>query len=401
MKSSYGIQTWIRSALACAGAAALMLAPGLAPAAEFAFRGNLDLVVTDHGKGAEYNYLWGDSQLNSYRLRMFATAAVSEHLDFFGEALGNDDVGVVPFGAYATFHPSPGKDVHVEAGLIPWPIGDWAPRSTSDKNPLVGLPLMYQYHTTLRQDVLPGTADELLAEAGEGEEGVDFGSGRDFPGMPIVYDQWWDFGAVLLGSSRPVEYSVGFVNGSPGFSNPGEDHTPGKSVLGRVGLAPTPGLRFGVSGSYGPYLDEENIAPTLPPGVKTDDFNQVLTMADLQYSVGHADFHAEGFVNTWETPTVGNLRVRGGYGELKYGLPRGFYVAGRYSIMRFSDVVDSTGASRTWDSNVDRLEVGGGYRVTRGVTAKLVYQLNTLQPPDPAVAEEEFDVVAAQLSVVF
>jgi hypothetical protein len=383
------------------GATAALLAPRAASASTFDFRANLDLVVTNHGDGAEYNYLWGDSQLNSYRLRMFATAAVSEHLDFFGEALGNEDVGVVPFGAYATFHPSPGKDVHVEAGLIPWPIGDWAPRSTSDKNPLVGLPLMYQYHTTLRQDVMPQSADDLLAVAGRGEHGVDYGSGFDFPGMPIVYDQWWDFGAVLLGSSRPFEYSVGFVNGSPGYSNPGEDHTPGKSVLGRVGLAPMPGLRFGVSGSYGPYLNEESFEGTFAPGVKADDFNQVLRMADLQYSVGHANVHAEGFVNTWETPTLGNLNVHGGYGELKYGLPRGFYVAGRYSIMRYSDVVDSTGASRSWDSNVDRLEVGGGYRVTRGVIAKLVYQSNVLQPPDPALAEEEFDVVAAQLSVVF
>ena len=401
MKTSHGSRFWIPLVALFAATLAVAGGPATALATDFHFRGILDLVQTDKGEGTEVNYLWGDSQFDSYRLRMFASAAVSDHLDIFTEALWNEDVGVVPFGAYATFHPSPGKDMHVEAGLIPWPIGDWAPRSTSDKNPLIGFPLMYQYHTSLRQDVIPPNADDLLAEAGEGEEGVDYGAGYDMYGMPIIYDQWWDFGAVFLGSARPFEYSIGFVNGSPGFPNPGEDHTPGKSLLGRVGLAPMPGLRFGVSGSYGPYLNEERVESSLQPGIDAGDFNQVLGMADLEYSTGHLDIHAEGYRNTWETPTLGDLKVHGGYAELKYTLPAGFYVAGRYDIMRFSDVTDSTGALLSWDSDVDRLEVGGGYRVTKGVIAKVVFQRNTLQPPDPAAEAEDLDVVAGQLSVAF
>jgi hypothetical protein len=355
------------------------------------------LVVTDRGNGHEANHLWGDNQLDSYRLRMFASSAVSDHLDIFVEALYNDDVHVMPVGAYATFHPAPGKDINVEAGLIPWPIGSYAARSTSDHNPLVGHPLMYQYHTTLRQDVLPSTTDELLAEAGEGDEG----SGGGPQGMPIIYDQWWDFGAVILGSARPFEYSVGFVNGSPGFPNPGEDYTPRKSVLGRVGIAPTPGLRFGVSGSYGPYLNEETVQGSLQPGDRVADFHQVLGMADGEFSMGHLELHAEAFTNTWQTPTIGDLRVKGGYAELKYMLPAGFYVAGRYDIMRFGDVTDSTGASLSWDDDTDRLEVGAGYRVMKGVTAKAAYQRNKLQPPDPTQDAEILDVFAGQLSVSF
>ncbi|MGH7680529.1 MAG: hypothetical protein ACRENN_00915 [Candidatus Eiseniibacteriota bacterium] len=401
MKSLQGCRAWSGFIVLWLGLTALLSAPQPAAATEFNFRGNLDLVVTDKGEGTEVNYLWGDSQFNSYRLRMFATAAVSDHLDFFGEALGNESVGLIPFGAYATFHPKPGTDLNLEAGLIPWPIGDWAPRSTSDKNPLVGFPLMYQYHTSLRQDVMPATTDELLSQAGEGEEGVSFGGSGDFNGMPIVYDQWWDFGGVLIGSARPFEYSLGFVNGSPGFPSPGEDNTPGKSFMGRLGLAPLAGLRFGVSGSYGPYLNEESVKPTLAPGQKIGSYNQVLRMADFQYSIGHADFHAEGFMNTWETPTIGDLRVHGGYAELKYALPRGFYVAGRYNVQRYSDVKDSTGTTMTWDADVDRLEVGGGYRITKGVTAKMVYQQNTLQPPDKTLEAEKLPVWVGQVSIAF
>jgi hypothetical protein len=218
--------------------------------------------------------------------------------------------------------------------------------------------------------------------------------------MPIIYDQWWDFGAAFLGSARPFEFAVGFVNGSPGFPNPGVDHTPGKSVMGRLGLAPMPSLRFGVSGSYGPYLDD-GVEGSLSPGQKVGDFNQVLAMADVELSTGHAEFHAEGFSNMWETPTVGDLGVKGGYAELKYALPAGFYVAGRYDVMRFDDVVDSTGTALSWDADVDRLEVGAGYRVTKGVIAKVTYQRNELQPPDPALEAEVLDVFGGQLSVAF
>jgi predicted porin len=85
----------------------------------------------------------------------------------------------------------------------------------------------------------------------------------------------------------------------------------------------------------------------------------------------------------------------------EYTLPAGFYVAGRYDIMRFSDVKDSKGTDRSWDADVDRLEVGAGYRIMKGVTAKAVYQRNKLQPPDPAADAEILDLYAGQLSVSF
>ncbi|HYR69624.1 MAG TPA: hypothetical protein VER77_07045, partial [Candidatus Dormibacteraeota bacterium] len=299
--------------------------PVQASASDVRVRGILDLVFDDKGEGAEVNYLWGDNALDSYRLRLFVESAVSDRLDVFTEALYNENVGVVPFGAYVLFHPSPGRDMHVMAGLIPWPIGTWAPRANSNKNPLIGFPLQYQYHTTLSPFQLVPSRDALIADAGDGEEGASYAFGSQ--GMPIVYDQWWDFGAVFLGSARPVEYSVGFVNGAPSWPSPGRDSTPGKSFLGRVGLAPTPGIRFGVSGSYGPYLIEDAVKSSLPPGKDAADFNQVLGMADFEWSAGHAELRAEGYANRWQTPTVGDLLVRGGYGELKYTLPAGFYVA--------------------------------------------------------------------------
>ncbi len=397
MRWTHGSARRFCLAILCAGVLAAVAAPRPAIATDIQLQGLLDLVVSERGDAIPLNLLWRDNQYDSYRFRFFATAAVSDRLDIFTELLANEDVGVVPFGAYATFHPSPGRDLNLEIGLIPWPIGDWAPRANSDKNPLIGIPTMYHYHTSLVQGVVVPSTDALIAAAGQGSYGVSYAG---WPGMPIIYDQWWDFGAAFLGSARPFEFAVGFVNGSPGFPNPGVDHTPGKSVMGRLGLAPMPSLRFGVSGSYGPYLDD-GVEGSLSPGQKVGDFNQVLAMADVELSTGHAEFHAEGFSNMWETPTVGDLGVKGGYAELKYALPAGFYVAGRYDVMRFDDVVDSTGTALSWDADVDRLEVGAGYRVTKGVIAKVTYQRNELQPPDPALEAEVLDVFGGQLSVAF
>ncbi|HEY6221184.1 MAG TPA: hypothetical protein VIX13_01485, partial [Candidatus Eisenbacteria bacterium] len=207
----------LRSGFAlCVSVLALAWTPPQATASDVRVRGILDLAFDDKGDGAEVNYLWGDNALDSYRLRLFVESAVSDRLDVFTEALYNEDIGVLPFAAYALFHPSPGRDMHVMAGLIPWPIGTWAPRANSNKNPLIGFPLQYQYHTTLSPFRLVPSADALLGDAGQGEEGVNYAPGNGGPrGMPIVYDQWWDFGAVLLGSARPLEYAAGFVNGAP------------------------------------------------------------------------------------------------------------------------------------------------------------------------------------------
>jgi hypothetical protein len=104
---------------------------------------------------------------------------------------------------------------------------------------------------------------------------------------------------------------------------------------------------------------------------------------------------AEGARNTWETPYVGDLDVHGGYVELKYSLPIGAFVAGRWDALRFGSVADSTGARRPWDRNITRIEGGAGYRFNRDAVAKLVVQRTSLESEDlPAL-------VAAQISVSF
>jgi len=366
-------------------------------------RGLLDLAVPDRGEGlVENRSTWGDSPFDAYGLHLFVEGELSPTIQVFTQLAFNDASQVRADGAYAVVTPWSARDLHLLAGKLPWPIGTWAPRAYSNKNPLVGTPLMYQHHTSLVWYAIPPNADGLLAAAGTGQTGVLDYQGGGFtmsPGMAVVDDSWWDFGIVVNGSMRPVEFALGATNGSPGWGDPAVDENDGKSVLGRIGVAPTPGVTVGVSGSYGPYLDS-GVDPSLPPGKNTADYRQRLGMADLAIEAGHAEIRSEAFVNVWETPTVGDLRVHGGYVEAKLTVAAGLYLAARGDAMRHSKLTDSSGASLPWDLDRNRLEAGAGYRVNRSATVKGVYQRH-VELERPGRPEHSIGLVAAQLSLAF
>jgi hypothetical protein len=368
-------------------------------ATDFQVRGLLDVVMAEPGRAYEHNVLTrGDSPFDAYGLRVFADAQVNGRLQVFSQLVVRDATAPYLDGAYLMFTPSLERDLHVLAGKIPWAIGTYAPRTYSNHNPLIGTPLMYQYHTTLVWYAVPPNADALLATAGSGEYGVNYFGSAMSRGMALVDDSYWDMGATMNGSQRPLEYSLSVTTGTPGWGNTTADENHGKSVLGRLGLAALPGVRVGVSGAYGPYLVSA-LNPDLPPGKSSDDYHQKLAMADLELLANHAELRAEGAYNVWESPTVGNLKVSSAYAELKYTLPFSAFFAGRWDVMRFGDILDSSGAARPWDSNVDRLEGGVGYRFTREAVGKLVYQRTRIDDSDPR--DQDLSMVAAQASIAF
>ncbi len=388
-------------ALALAALALTLIAPRPGHAGSIEWRGLLDLTGSEWSETGERNTLTrGDSPYDGYRMRLFADASLSDHLRFDGQFVYADASGPYVDGAYLTWTPWLERDAHVEAGKVPWPIGTWAPRTYSDKNPLLTAPLMYQYHTTLVWYGLPANTDQLLATAGEGQESVVYGNAHFGRGMPVVDDSYWDVGVIALGSHRPLEYALGVVAGAPSWGSTARDDNGGKSVLGRIGLVPAPWLRLGVSGSYGPYLSYE-LASQMPPGKSVDDYAQALAMADLGIQTGHFELNAEGARDTWQTPTVGDLDVTSGYVELKLELIPGAWVAGRYDVERFGRVRDSLGNEAPWDADVTRLETGVGYRFTRKVIGKLVWQDDRRDWGRDGVPDERVSGLAAQLSVGF
>ncbi|MEO5989300.1 MAG: hypothetical protein ABIU54_11900 [Candidatus Eisenbacteria bacterium] len=358
-------------------------------------RGLLDLCFATgqqvHGRNLT---TFGDSNFEPYCLRLFLDASVADGLDVYVQTLLAEGYGGVRAdGAYAMWSPWKSRDLHLEAGKIPWPIGTWAARKYSDKNPLVGEPLMYQHHASLPWNLVPADVNELVSFAGMGQASIE---GGDWVGMPVVDDRWWDAGIVALGSARRFEFAAGVTQGAPGWPEPGTEDTPGQSVLGRVGIVPTPAVRLGLSGSYGPWLPEF-FEYALRPGSRLADFHEMLAMADVELQRGRVELRGEAFTKSWDTITTGTLRLHGGYLETRIGVGALTWIAGRAEMMRFSEVTPTTGPSRPWDDPLDRYEIGAGVRATREVHLKLSAQRDVMRPPGKPTVNADALALAASI----
>jgi hypothetical protein len=377
------------------------LAPAGAFAADLKWRGMADLVAAEASDAFQYNVLTRmDGPFDPFRLRVFAESRIDDRLQVFSQLVFDDASNTYVDGAYVMYTPEPGRDLHVIAGKLPWAIGTFGPRTYSNKNPLIGTPLMYQYHSSLVWYDLPPDRDRLLSAAGTGQSGVNYNGYAMGVGMPIVDDSYWDVGVTLLGTLQRFEYSLGVTSGTPSWASTSKDDNSGKTVLGRIGFAPIPAVRVGVSGAYGPYLHDD-LNAVMPAGRDVNDYHQELAMADLEVLLGRLELRAEGVHNVWQTPTVGDLHVTSGYGEAKLSFGSGLFLAGRWDAERFGDVSDSLGVKHPWDLDVTRIESGIGYRVTRETTVKLIYQRTVLDAGQPDARNRTLGIFGAQLSVGF
>lgn len=345
---------------------------------------------------------FGENPFHSIRLRLLANAEVHRNVSAFVELLSDDAHEPRLYGGFVRLSDPKGRDIHLEVGKIPLHVGAWPNRSYASKNNLIGSPLAFQYHTDIRDDQLPTRGEDLVANRGRGYFTNYAGgslTGVGYPGtggvMTILYDNCWDFGAVVLGTAAPFEFALGATNGTVGMFQ-GTDDNDGKQVLGRLGFVPAPWIRVGVSGARGPYLNRI-LEDELKPGQKIDDFNQILGAGDLELSYDRAVFYSEYVWSRYQQPYVGDLDLASWYFEGKVTILPGWYVAGRYSRLEFDEVALAGGGVARWDAPLWRSEVGIGFKPSKQLVAKLVHQETHIETEPHRV--DAF--LATQLSVVF
>lgn len=387
------------------GAFPLAGTPRLASAAPTTidWEGHLDLVEVNHPEKANTNFFnFGENPFHAVRLRLLATAKVHEHVDAFAELLSDDAKSPRVFGGFVRLSDPKGRDVHLEVGKIPLHLGAYPNRSYASKNNLIGSPLAFQYHTDVRDDQVPTRGEDIVANQTRGYYTNYSGgtlTGVGYPGtggaMTILYDNCWDFGAVVIGTAAPFEFAFGATNGTVGMFQATDDND-GKQVLGRLGFVPAPWMRVGVSGSRGPYLNRV-LADELKPGQKVEDFNQVLGAADLELSYDRAVFYSEYVWNRYQQPYIDNLDLASWYFEGKVTVLPGWYVAGRYSRLEFDEIALSGGGVARWDAPLWRNEFGVGFKPSKQLLAKLVYQETHVETTPRRVDA----LLATQLSLVF
>ncbi len=335
----------------------------------------------------------GDGPFNLLRARLFVDGEVSEQIHVFTEFLFDDATSPRLDGAYVEFsqignHPA----LNMWVGKIPTPFGIFAERSNSNQNPLIGTPLIYQYHTVAQGMSLP-------ADNAAQSQLKDNFSNYQSRGLPILYDACWNTGLEVFGDAAPIEYAVALTKGT--VANAKAMTNDGYQVVGRLGIKPLMSLAAGFSAAYGPYYHKAiESDPNFPIGKKAEDYFQTLIGADLTFSHDALEFYAEAIYNRFDVPTLaeGKLTLHGGYAIASYAVTPGISAAISGQIISFGKIDDGVGRLAAWDYDIQRIEAGLVYRLQQNVRIKLVAQFNISDAPAP---ENKEHLMALQLATVF
>ena len=333
----------------------------------------------------------GFSNFHSLRTRLFFDGTIDRDVYFFAQILVDNLTGFQLYAAYARFQNLSGPKLNLQLGLIPATIGSFAPRTYSDKNPLVGVPLLYNFHTAINPRSLgsSGTLAELSAAK----------DARSRGGLPVIYDACWNTGIEIYGSAGNLDYSFGILSGS--VSKPTVDQT--KEIpqfTSRFVYNFGPGFKFGASVYYGPYLFEEIFGEgdiLENTQFRSSDFINAGIGYELYYAKRYLEIFSEAFYSTWEYPGLPDLDLISGYFEFKYKFRPRWYIAGRFGMSEPAEIETAPGISEKWDFPLKRYEFGLGYKALRKMTIKLVTQINRFDQID------SFDnqLIALQISSVF
>ncbi len=322
---------------------------------------------------------YGDNVLRRFRLGLNTELRLGSRAALLGEIRSDNLRAPVVYALFLRVRPWAGKALDLQAGIVPPVFGAYARRRYGGENPLPGLPLAYQYPTTLREDAVPASAEELISKRGRGwRVGYSVGSPDVGPGVPLVNAEVWDTGVQVRIGRRPVSLAVSLTQGTLSYPLV-RDNNDGKQLAARLGWTPGPQVTVGVSAARGEFLARE-LTHILPPEAGTG-FDQSALGADLEYARGYWILRAEVLWSRWDLPPLEETRIEtpqdslGAYVEARYKLRPGLYLAGRVGHLSFSELAGRAGRG-TWDADVTRVEVGGGYALHRQVLLKAAWQQN-------------------------
>ncbi len=281
---------------------------------------------------------------------------------------------------YLRVRPFRDRAFDVQAGRVPPVFGSFARRSYSSSNPLIGLPLGYQYLTTVRTDAAADNTDGLLRVRGRGWLlGYPVGDRSFAPGLPLTSSRFWDTGVEVRIGREPLSLGVAVTQGTlaaPRFENDND----GRQVSARLAWTPRTGLLLGVSAARGEYADR-TLMEALPADQASRTLRQVSLGGDAEYSWGPWLLRAEGVYSRFDLPALQEPRIVAPVEALALsaeGVRRllpGLYAAARIDHIGFSRIAGTTRAD-PWDAPVSRVEAGFGWQPWRPFTLKIVYQHN-------------------------
>ena len=202
--------------LAPAGASAQSLPEGPITTANGTVTVTGEVAATFGARDHKAYFNYTDYEHNALRMLRLSLAGMwrpTEQIAFLTEFRSEDTEHLIPYAMYARVRPFKGHNFDIQAGRIPPVFGAFARRSYGSDRMLIGLPLAYQYLTSLRADAIPTSTDDLLARRGSGWlTKFPVGVKAPGPGVPIVSSYRWDTG---IQAHVGTEYVEGAVDLAP------------------------------------------------------------------------------------------------------------------------------------------------------------------------------------------
>jgi hypothetical protein len=327
--------------------------------------GLLDAEVWETDDGSLLLSRNGGDTAPAGRLRLWAAADLAAGLQGFllgraeggtGSREGRTEAEIEQALVRYAFRTAP---LRLEAGILPVPIGNFSRRYLSNLNPLIGSP----------------------------------------DGYSVLYPA----GAQATGRAAALDYRVAVVDRP--LVNEKYVPEPGSALRPAVafGLNPVAGTRLGVYGTRGPYLGR-GVEPLLPPGDGWREFEQAVYGADLQFSRGHFEVHADFARARYEVPGLAvDARGTAWFVEPKYTFSPRLFAALRYEVNDYPYIAPV--APGVWiapNAEIRDVEAGIGLRLGPGTVLKVSYRRDRWLV-DPAMEEffPEGYSIAAQFSHAF
>jgi hypothetical protein len=291
--------------------------------------------------------------------------------------------------------------LNLQVGKFATMVGNWTPRHGSWDNPFITAPLPYENLTGIWDTTAVPSVGALLAWAGVRPR-PDLGGEflEESRNVPVIWGPSYASGAAVFGQVGSFDYSLELKNTSlsarPDTWAPTETQWEHPTYSGRVSFLPDEMWNIGFSASAGTYL-QPGAAPTLAPGRGFGQYLEVVLGQDVGFAWHHLQVWAEVYEARFEIPEVGNAFTQAYYVEAKYKFTPQFFGALRWNQEIFADMTDAAGLSVPWGRNVERIDVGPGYRITPHVQVKIQYSLEH----QAADSSEWGQMTAVQLTARF
>jgi hypothetical protein len=345
-----------------------------------ALGGDVSAVIGPADDTHFFNYT--DYELNGLRLaRVRLDAAWRPHpaLALLAELRTENLAHLDAAALYLRWQPWPDRGLFIQAGRVPPVVGAFPRRAYGRDNPLAGVPLVYQYLTSLRPDALPGAVDDLLRMRGRGWRPIyPVGAADVAPGIPLVNAARWDTGVQAGWQAARWEAAAAITRGAPAVPMV-VDTNDGLQLSGRAALRLAGGLIAGGSAARGAWIDDRALAAIGRPG---DEAQQLVWGLDVEYGSGPWLLRGEWLHSRFDLPLATGtsawtkLDAHGGFAEIRYRPAARWQLAGRLESLGFGSIRTAGALSARWEHPVRRVEGTVGYRLTRQLDVRVGWQHN-------------------------